>query len=83
MLASSTSPGEVTVVVTVASDASTAAGTVYATTSPGNSAESFAGPLQSGSATFTVTLKLQLPASIYAVVSSASGTAITNTVTLT
>jgi hypothetical protein len=82
MLASSTSPGKVTVIVTVASDASIATGTLYATSSAGHSAESFAGPLQGGSATFTVTLNLQLPTSIYAVVSSASGTAITNAVTL-
>ena len=80
--AGSSSPGEVVVSVTVATDADHVSGTVYGTSTSGNTTARFAGPVTNGTAAFSVTLALELPASVYAVVVSSSGTVTTSTVPL-
>ena len=80
--AGSSSPGEVMVTVTVATDADHVTGTIYGTSTSGNATARFAGPVTGGTATFNVTLALELPASVYAVVVSPSGTVTTSTVPL-
>jgi hypothetical protein len=80
--AGSSSPGEVMVTVTVATDADHVTGTIYGTSTSGNAKATFAGPVTGGTATFNVTLALDLPASVYAVVVSSSGTVTTSTVPL-
>jgi hypothetical protein len=80
--AGSSSPGEVMVSVTVTTDADHVSGTIYGTSSSGNTTARFAGPVTNGTATFNVTLALELPASVYAVVVSSSGTVTTSTVPL-
>jgi hypothetical protein len=80
--ASSSSPGEVVVSVTVTTDADHVNGTIYGTSTSGDTTATFAGPVVHGTATFQVTLDLELPASVYAVVVSSSGTVTTSTVPL-
>ena len=80
--AGSSSPGEVMVSVTVTTDAKRVTGTIYGTSSSGNTTATFAGPVVHGTATFSATLDLELPASVYAVVVSSSGTVTTSTVPL-
>ena len=80
--AGSSSPGEVVVSVTVTTDADHVSGTVYGTSTSGNTTARFAGPVTGGTAAFSVTLALELPASLYAVVVSSSGTVTTSTVPL-
>jgi hypothetical protein len=80
--AGSSSPGEVMVTVTVTTDAGHVSGTIYGTSTSGNAKATFAGPVTGGTATFNVTLALELPASVYAVVVSQSGTVTTSTVPL-
>ena len=80
--AGSSSPGEVMVSVTVTTDAERVTGTIYGTSTSGNTTATFAGPVVHGTATFSATLDLELPASVYAVVVSSSGTVTTSTVPL-
>lgn len=80
--ASSSSPGEVVVSVVVTTDADHVTGTIYGTSSSGDTTATFAGPVENGTATFQATLDLELPASVYAVVVSSSGTVTTSTVPL-
>jgi hypothetical protein len=80
--ASSSSPGEVMVSVTVTTDADHVTGTIYGTSASGDTTATFAGPVVDGTATFNATLDLELPASVYAVVVSSSGTVTTSTVPL-
>jgi len=80
--AGSSSPGEVVVSVTVTTDADRVTGTIYGTSTSGNTTATFAGPVVHGTATFSATLDLELPASVYAVVVSSSGTVTTSTVPL-
>jgi hypothetical protein len=80
--AGSSSPGEVMVSVTVTTDAERVTGTIYGTSTSGNTTATFAGPVVDGTATFSATLDLELPASVYAVVVSSSGTVTTSTVPL-
>jgi hypothetical protein len=80
--AGSSSPGEVMVSVTVTTDAKRVTGTIYGTSTSGNTIATFAGPVVHGTATFSATLDLELPASVYAVVVSSSGTVTTSTVPL-
>ena len=80
--AGSSSPGEVMVTVTVTTDAGHVSGTIYGTSTSGNAKVTFAGPVTGGTAAFNVTLALELPASVYAVVVSPSGTVTTSTVPL-
>jgi hypothetical protein len=80
--AGSSSPGEVMVTVTVTTDAERVTGTIYGTSTSGNTTATFAGPVVHGTATFSATLDLELPASVYAVVVSSSGTVTTSTVPL-
>jgi hypothetical protein len=80
--AGSSSPGQVMVSVTVTTDAERVTGTIYGTSTSGNTTATFAGPVVDGTATFSATLDLELPASVYAVVVSSSGTVTTSTVPL-
>jgi hypothetical protein len=80
--ASASSPGEVMVSVTVTTDAAHVTGTVYGAGTSGDTTATFAGPVVDGTATFNATLDLELPASVYAVVVSSSGTVTTSTVPL-
>ena len=80
--AGSSSPGEVVVSVTVTTDAERVTGTIYGTSTSGNTTAAFAGRVVDGTATFSATLDLELPASVYAVVVSSSGTVTTSTVPL-
>jgi hypothetical protein len=68
--------------VTVTTDADHVTGTIYGTGASGDTTATFAGPVVDGTATFNATLDLELPASVYAVVVSSSGTVTTSTVPL-